>query len=1154
MLNRIVAKLRSEWGMTLSLLLALLAAAPLLLHAGFLNTRGGGDSPFLLFRLHQLCAALADGHFPVRWMPDAAFGLGYPFFSYYAALPYYVAALFRALGASYILSLKMTHLIGFLLAGGGAYAWVRRITGRQDAALLASGAYTFAPFHLVNVYVRGDSLSEFWAMAWFPLVLLALHCAAEKPTTGRLAALAASCGALVVTHNVSALIFSIFIAIYALALAWLPLPSHPSASDRRGTMHRAPTTTSPSEKQGARRSISTLLRIILAGALGLALSAWYWLPALAEQGAVQLGEQTTGYFFYGNHFRAGNLVQRTLLFDYDIGAAGSTPFSMGLIQAVLVAAGLVAVMVRLRSWRRDGAVLFCLVLATIMITPLSRPLWDALPLLAFTQFPWRFLSIQALFGAAVVGMLAEAFPRRWGAAAGIVGSALLLIAGLGALPLNFVPLTDDDVTAERLQWYEAFSGNIGTTIRYEYLPAWASPRPYTSDVLLDQTPIARFLEGEGTAQRTDAHANRQTWLAAIETDYAQVALPLLYWPGWRAWVDGEPVALAPTPGLGYVQLGLSQGTHEITLRLGRTPLRLAAEIASLAAVIVTLAGVFGPRIWVSKGEPKRVTTIPSAWWWLALPGVLIGLFVLFHLLPVATVPTGMDTLSADFDQEAYYHPGPDGIRFADGSRLLGYEISSVEPLDVRMTWNPQTNAAVEVALAPPPPLAQLGAPENAVVTGLYVPRLTLVDPATGEVIPALTADGQTRGSVYLRPVILSVAPSGGCEPGSEQLGAVTLCSLETDYADGALHLSALWQAATQLSQNEAIALRLRDAAGYEWAALDVQAGGAGLFPTALWPPGEVISDGYRLAIPPGAPPSADYSLTLTLYDPATLTPLGSYGQGGVSVAATAAPPGLPTLHDWPDVGLRMAGVSIPHEVAQGDPLMTGLEWITSAPLAGSYRLLWSLGDAWTVETPLAPGSDTRNWEGNIIVHGVNALHPPGSLPPGVYGLTVQLLDESGNPLGEPFDLAEVTITERERLFEPPALDVTREVTFGETLRLWGYNLSQTDDTLALTIAWGAAIDPDRDYTYFVHVYDPTTEHIVAQIDTMPGSYAYPTTRWVAGEVVVEEVALDLSGVPSGTYRVALGWYDPAADTRLAAVEDMERLPGDRVVLAEQVVR
>jgi len=45
-----------------------------------------------------MAVSLQAGVFPVRWMPDAAYGYGYPFFSYMAALPYYVAALLNIVG------------------------------------------------------------------------------------------------------------------------------------------------------------------------------------------------------------------------------------------------------------------------------------------------------------------------------------------------------------------------------------------------------------------------------------------------------------------------------------------------------------------------------------------------------------------------------------------------------------------------------------------------------------------------------------------------------------------------------------------------------------------------------------------------------------------------------------------------------------------------------------------------------------------------------------------------------------------------------------------------------------------------------------------------------------------------------------------------
>ncbi|MBC7261588.1 MAG: hypothetical protein H5T63_06210, partial [Chloroflexi bacterium] len=86
-----------------------------------MNTRAGGDSPFLLVRLHQLVSLLRAGVFPPRWMPDAAYGFGYPFFNFYAALPYYVAALLKLIGFGHLWSLKLTQAAGFVAAAAAIY-------------------------------------------------------------------------------------------------------------------------------------------------------------------------------------------------------------------------------------------------------------------------------------------------------------------------------------------------------------------------------------------------------------------------------------------------------------------------------------------------------------------------------------------------------------------------------------------------------------------------------------------------------------------------------------------------------------------------------------------------------------------------------------------------------------------------------------------------------------------------------------------------------------------------------------------------------------------------------------------------------------------------------------------------------------------------
>ena len=114
------------WLSTALLLLALLAALPLWTGPGLVNTRGGGDSPFLFFRLQQLVTNLHEGVFPARWMPDAAYGLGYPFFNYYAALPYYLGAIFNLIGFDLLVSIKLVQTLGCVFAAWAMYRWAGR--------------------------------------------------------------------------------------------------------------------------------------------------------------------------------------------------------------------------------------------------------------------------------------------------------------------------------------------------------------------------------------------------------------------------------------------------------------------------------------------------------------------------------------------------------------------------------------------------------------------------------------------------------------------------------------------------------------------------------------------------------------------------------------------------------------------------------------------------------------------------------------------------------------------------------------------------------------------------------------------------------------------------------------------------------------------
>ena len=991
------------------MLLSGIAALPLWLHGGLVNTRGGGDSPFLLVRLWQLVANLRAGVFPVRWMPDAAYGLGYPFFNFYAALPYYLAALFHFLGLDLIWALKLTQTVGFALAGGAMALLARRLFRRPAAVLLAAIAYAYAPFHLVNVYVRGDSLSEFYAFIFYPLIVWALLRLRESPTIGNVALLGLAYGGLVLTHNISALIFSPFVLGLALFFAFCP----------------------------ASKPIWTILTAMALGLLlGLALSAWFWVPALGEQSAVRLGVediQTQGYFHYAGHFRGLDLVQRTPLFNYELGAE-STPFAMGLVQAAITAAALLAIVV---GWIRrrqvdwlSALIVVLLILCTLLITPLSRPLWDCLPLLSFTQFPWRFLSVQAFFAALVIAHLGERvrFPRAIVAVAAVL---LLLSAMLGLRP-EFLPITRADLSPQRLMLYELFTGNVGSTVRYEYLPRWTVPRPYVSAAFLNggRKPSPLTVSSEvAAAELLRQGPNSETWRITVNSPQAALAFPTLYFPGWQAEVDSTPVTVAPVEGLGYVSIEVPQGEHEVRLWLGRTPLRAVSEAIS------ALAGLCAVAMLVARWRPSLGSVRH------ALLATGLGLAVIALLAGgLRYVPAAGDSdLTMDFARAPYLHHNPDGVHFGEAVRLRRYTLSAEQiaaggTLEVTLEWEGgrEGDFRAEVRLvtpaevlfeAGPPPLAQASAPLQPITShhlavpddappGLALLSVRVFD-GEQEVAP-VNAQGHELGTTYLRPVyvtgerrvsgeepVLAVIDFSVIEtqpPWSsywEPATGVRLSAVHSAPVDRALDLTLTWWATKSIPANLMMSLRAMSADGARLAQRDLQPG-YGFLPTSLWPPGELVTDRMRLPFPEGMAPDQAVTLEIVLYDHYSGTEFGTARVPLVEWEHVYAEPPMQTRADV-DFGsmVRLLGYDL---VQNDDALQLMLHWQALSPMTTDYRVFVHLFDpategivAQSDGMPLNGAYPTSWWLPGEVVSDRITLSLVG-VPVGNYRLAVGVYD------------------------------------------------------------------------------------------------------------------------------------------------------------------
>ncbi|MBE2200408.1 MAG: hypothetical protein IAE79_17465 [Anaerolinea sp.] len=884
---------RVNWFGAAALLVAVVAALPLLAEPGLLNTRGGGDSPFLLQRLQQLETAVRDGHFPVRWMPDANYGYGYPFYNYYAPLSIYVTAVFRLIGFSYTQSIQLSQLAAFLLAAVGMFRLARRWWGDEWAGLLTAVAYTVAPFHMVNVYVRGDSLAEFWAMALYPWLILAADDLFRIPYSvfrvpyrrwripgfalprRPMAALALTYAALILSHNISALIFSPFLLLYILLKAYglnrqscaRPRTSspivNPSASSGQG--HQLSTLRQAQGRFVNRQSsivnrqspFPPLLSASLALLLALALAAWFFVPALAEKGLAQLAPVTEGYFHFSNHFRGWDLVQGRLLFDYNPDGGGA--FRMGLVQTATAVFGLAGFVVR----RRGGAenrlfVIVSLLAATLMITPLSRWLWEHLPLLDFTQFPWRFLSVQALATALATGGIVWLPLRPWRRWLALVSIGLLLLSGLGDLKPDHLTLSDADITPEKLAQYEWFTGNIGTTVSAEYLPHTVNPRPLTSPWLeRGERDRVQVLNGRIEAvQLLERRTARQSWQVVV-AETAVLTLPTLAWPGWAAEIDGVTVPLRPAAGSGLITLDVPAGTHTITLRLLRTPVRLWAELLSLAALLLTLWP--GRLLRLHKPDRSTVTTGATALFALAL------LILAVHRWPQFHRPNS--DLTWDFAQMGYLHHDAAGVLFTNGARLRQYTytqdtVAAGKTVVVTLHVSDAQGEVATLALTTPavyreetaPLLASQTQPLTARTTftltipanaplGLYAPRLTLAESKPQ------TPVGQTRGDLFLRPLRVTAATgAGGAEV--ERPLAVHLSNLTAVEDTWLLQLA--WYTQRPLTHNYNVSLRLLDEQGRAVTQFDTQPG-YGFRPSSSWPAGQWVNDWLALPLPDDLP-------------------------------------------------------------------------------------------------------------------------------------------------------------------------------------------------------------------------------------------------------------------------------------------------------------
>lgn len=103
------------------------------------------------------------------------------------------------------------------------------------------------------------------------------------------------------------------------------------------------------------------------------------------------------------------------------------------------------------------------------------------------------------------------------------------------------------------------------------------------------------------------------------------------------------------------------------------------------------------------------------------------------------------------------------------------------------------------------------------------------------------------------------------------------------------------------------------------------------------------------------------------------------------------------------------------------------------------------------------------------------------------------------------------------------------------IRLEGYALSPETTPggeLLLALRWESLRPMDKDYQVFVHLLNANNEKL-AQRDGQPVQWLRPTSTWQPGEKIIDRYGMLLpNDLPSGSYTIAVGLYDPVSGQRL----------------------
>lgn len=482
------------------------------------------DGEYHIIRFMEFGRMIADGNLFPRWAPTLNSGYGIPIFIFHYPLPNYIGVLLHFFRFQYVNAFQVGLAIGYIGAALGCFLWLTKLFGVRGAVIGTITAF-FVPYWFVELYIRG-SIGEVWSLFFLFFILFSIE---QRWNL----LLAISIGGMILSHNILSMLFIPLILLYA----------------------------------NIRKK-----HIYLWIVAGILLSSYFWMPALFEQRYV-VGLNSVNF---REHFASW---YELLIPSWGSGFFGTSSFG----NAMSVQIGIIPIFVMvitLIQFKKENNIqmkkvlsyMFIIIAAAIfLMLSISAPIWRVIPLLPFIQYPWRLL----VYTIPVVAVFSASIVKRINWLTGIMCAVLaILFAYPYYHPVIYAP-RDDAYYQSRKNFTDGTSsmGNTFSTI-------WSSWKQERSVFIIKV--VNGKVNGIG---KKNTYTNRSYEVIADAT--ANVQLPILYYPGWTAYVDKmkKPIDYIFD---GTIRLDVPKGSHTITVVFRETPLRLFADVLSLASFLALI--------------------------------------------------------------------------------------------------------------------------------------------------------------------------------------------------------------------------------------------------------------------------------------------------------------------------------------------------------------------------------------------------------------------------------------------------------------------------------------------------------------------------------------------------------------------------------------